>query len=365
MGWPALEYSLTGTRASFLSRGSSCNATAVIALAVLAIGFQSALAQGPRASLDAWTLIFERPGAGIGRYEDLAFPDERNGWMVSYRGEILHTVDGGRSWALQATGLRNLRSVDFLDLTRGFAGTVTGMLYGTTDGGATWIDITPRLPKATKGFCGITHVGNEVHMVGRYLGATDYFFSPDAGMTWQHADLGDLAQGLVDVAFISRDIGFIGGMANSARPGQGAPTILKTTDGGKHWRSVYQDNGGRGHVWKLFPVSPRTIFASLQSEDGIYRIAKSTDGGDTWTTIVVAAGQRMGPMVQAVGFLDEKIGFVGGFVRGMWGTTDGGDTWRRVAIPHGSINRFERVGTTLITGSSGGVLRFNRAPKAR
>ena len=279
---------------------------------------------------------------------------------MSARGDILHTADAGKTWSTQATDLRGLRSIDFLDAKRGFAGTLTGRLYATTDGGARWNDVTAMLPAAAQGFCGITHVGSEVHIVGRYVGgAADYFFSPDAGKVWRHADLGDFAQGLVDIAFLDRDVGLIGGMGKSRTPAQGPPVILKTTDGGRRWRIVYQHDGGRGFAWKLFPVSRSLIYAALQSHDGVHRIAKSTDGGDTWTTITVASGSADHLWVQAIGFVDEKIGFVAGFFQGMWGTTDGGETWTKVPVPHGTFNRIERVGKTLVTAGSGGVLRFD------
>src|SRR5438552_1394807 len=83
-----------------------------------------------------------------------------------------------------------------------------GVLFRTTNGGATWTDITSILPHSAKGFCGITHVGNQVHVVGRYTGQiADYFFSTDGGNNWRWRDLRDIAQGLVDVAFVSKTVG--------------------------------------------------------------------------------------------------------------------------------------------------------------
>ena len=342
------------------SRFSSIAAALLLALDTLTGGVRVAQGQRSAPVLDAWTLILEHRGTGAQRHEDLAFPDDRHGWVVSARGDILHTADGGRNWSTQATGLTGLRSIDFIDARRGFAGTLTGRLYGTTDGGATWNDITATLPVTAKGFCGITHFGDKVHAVGRYAGgATDYFHSPDAGRTWRYSNLEDFAQGLVDVAFVSDDVGFITGMGLSETAGNGPPVILKTIDGGKSWRNVYRNDDGRGLVWKLFPVSPGLIYASLQSHDGAYRVAKSTDGGDTWVTTTVTTGRTEHLWVQAIGFVDEKIGFIGGFFQGMWATIDGGATWNRVAVPHGTINRFDRFGSSLVTAGSAGVLRFD------
>ena len=305
-----------------------------------------------------WTLIFSR--TAVGKYEDLAFPDSLHGWIISARGDILNTTDGGATWTVQATGLGRLRSIDFLDVKHGFAGTVTGTLYTTTDGGTTWTDITSTLPRSPKGFCGITHVGKRVHLVGRYMGGvTDYFYSPDAGKTWQFSDLAALADGLVDVNFLNEKVGFIGGMGKAKAPNQaGAAVILKTTDGGKNWRPVFEHDGGRGFAWKIFPLSAKLMYAALQSQDGIYRVAKSTDGGDHWEPLIVAPGRPTGPAVQGVGFTDANNGWVGGFFRGMYTTSDGGKTWTFVETPDAVINRYEKVGTTLITAGSRGVLRY-------
>jgi photosystem II stability/assembly factor-like uncharacterized protein len=343
-----------------LPTSKSLNVVYALAVAIVSVAGSSGLrAQDGTPALDAWNLIYNRPA--VGKYEDISFPDREHGWVVSARGDILTTADGGATWTVQASGLGPLRSVDFLDGKHGFAGTLSGKLYTTTDGGAVWTDITSTLPKVPKGFCGITHVGKRVHIVGRYVGGvTDYFFSPDAGKTWQVSDLAALADGLVDVTFLNEKVGFIGGMGKSKAAGQaGAAIILKTTDGGRQWHAVFEHDGGRGFAWKLFPVSSKIIYAALQSQDGTYRVAKTTDAGDHWETLIVATGRPPGPAVQGIGFIDANTGWVGGFFKGMYATTDGGKTWTYVPLTDGIINRFERVDHSLITAGSRGVLRYD------
>lgn len=310
------------------------------------------------ALLGSWTLMLDRPITS--KYEGMSFPDARHGWVISDRGDILATADSGVTWTQQASGLGTLRSVDFIDNIRGFAGTVSGKLYRTTDAGATWSDITATLRRATIGFCGITHFGNHVHLVGRYIGATDYFSSPDGGVTWQYTSLEGIMSGLVDVAFVDQSTGFIGG-SGVASTGQGPATILKTTDGGMSWRTVFTNDAGPGWAWKIFPITPSVIYVAIESLDGTYRVVKSVDGGETWAIQIVATGQPVGGAggLQGIGFLDINVGWVGGFFTGMYATTNGGLNWSPVSVTSANINRYRRAGSTLFTAGTKGILRYD------
>lgn len=88
---------------------------------------------------------------------------------------------------------------------------------------------------------------------------------------------------------------------------------------------------------------------------------KSVDQGESWRTLIVATGQRLGFGVQAIGFVDGRTGWIGGFFTGLYGTEDGGESWHLVPIPDRMINRFEKVGTGLMTGGSRGILRWEHS----
>jgi photosystem II stability/assembly factor-like uncharacterized protein len=307
-----------------------------------------------------WHLVFDRPSTL--KYEDFSFPTASDGWVVSAHGDIYYTDNGGAHWTLQASGLGRLRSIDFVDRKRGFAGTVDGRLYRTLDSGITWTDISSTLPRQLLGICGITHVNDRIHLVGRYSGgAADHFISPDGGWTWRPSSLSDLAYGLVDILFLTESTGLIGGIGLAQAPGQGPAVILKSSDRGNTWRPVFRQDGGRGFAWKLFAHSDTLIFAALQSQDGTLRVAKSVDSGDTWAEQIVATGTPQVPGIQSIGFIDEETGWVGGFFSGMYESSDGGMSWRQLAMPNDRlINRFERVGDVLFTASTRGILRYAR-----
>ena len=103
-----------------LARSVSAKVAWLVGLSLAAVWLRAThVAAAPRQT-GAWTLVHERPSSV--KYEDFAFPNSKDGWLVSADGVILHTADGGVTWEVQATGKGRLRSVDFLDPQRGFAG---------------------------------------------------------------------------------------------------------------------------------------------------------------------------------------------------------------------------------------------------
>jgi photosystem II stability/assembly factor-like uncharacterized protein len=111
-----------------------------------------------------------------------SFADAREGWMVGHGGVVLHTADGGESWAIQTDGValakaalshaeslpdkaagrersieqaqrlvaegadKPLLSVCFADPERGMAVGAYGLAATTGDGGKTWVPCMERLP---------------------------------------------------------------------------------------------------------------------------------------------------------------------------------------------------------------------------
>ena len=71
----------------------------------------------------------------------LSFADANSGWAVGHDSAILHTADGGKTWALQnyaPVDHKPLLSVLALDGQRALATGAYGMFLATSDGGAHW-----------------------------------------------------------------------------------------------------------------------------------------------------------------------------------------------------------------------------------
>jgi photosystem II stability/assembly factor-like uncharacterized protein/putative cell wall-binding protein len=175
-----------------------------------------------------WTM--QTSGTG-NMLSSVCFTDANTGWAVGASGTALHTANGGSTWTpLDSSTLDDLECVRFIDANTGWAvgghdagsggQTAAGVIMHTTDGGTTWARQTwsfvPRLSSvdfvnATTGWA----VGEE----GTILATTD------GGSTWT-AQTSGTTDWLSSVDFVNATTGWSAG---------GAGTILKTTNGGATW----------------------------------------------------------------------------------------------------------------------------------
>ncbi len=83
----------------------------------------------------------------------VSFSDARNGWVVGHWGVILHTTDGGETWALQRSDTsvdQPLFSVYFTDAEHGVAAGLWSLLLTTADGGHVWKPVVLKPPPGGK-----------------------------------------------------------------------------------------------------------------------------------------------------------------------------------------------------------------------
>jgi photosystem II stability/assembly factor-like uncharacterized protein len=263
------------------------------------------------------------------RFDDVFFLNENLGWAANgYYASVYKTTDGGLNWNLQTSNAilgssHYFRNIEFLDANIGFLGSLNGKFYKTLDGGATWnlVTITPN-PAA---ICGLDCVGTStIYGCGAYFSPAYIVKSTDSGVTWQYIDMSALANTLVEVLFLDENTGYAAG--NNAA----GAVILKTTNGGTTWSILYNGTIPGEYVWKLQILHNNTnvIFGAISSvapNDG--KLIKSIDNGVTWTTKVAPEVD-----VQAVGFVDENHGWMGGHATGFHETTNGGDTWTNTTV---------------------------------
>jgi photosystem II stability/assembly factor-like uncharacterized protein len=288
-----------------------------------------------------------------GKQDDIYFVTPEIGWYVNGAGRIYKTTDGGTTWKKQSDKPGTyFRCIGFIDEKHGFAGNIgldyfpgvtdTTALYETTDGGETWNPV--QTPPIT-GLCAIDilrepfiNAGNLDEKVtlfagGRVGGPGELLRSDDRGKTWQKVMLPAECGMILDVRFLNRQTGIVCA-ATDPDVRKSRALILKTTDGGKTWKSVYQSQRPFELTWKCAFPTEKTGYVTIQSYNpdktvSKRYIAKTTDGGDTWTEILLTDDFTCREF--GVAFLNENTGWVGG-MQTSYQTTDGGKTWTPVKM---------------------------------
>lgn len=290
-----------------------------------------------------------------GKQDDIVFINEKTGWYVNGTGALYFTDNGGETWEKRYEKKGSFfRTVAFLDEKVGFIGTVgtdyfpnvtdTIPLYKTVDGGKSWEAVSYKGPYV-KGLCAIdvvnetyinhgkTDVKRHLFAVGRVGSPANMMISNDGGTTWTSRSMQADCKMLFDIKMFDKNVG-IACAATDEDVSKSNALIIKTTDGGKTWKKVYQSNRPFETTWKASFPTDKIGYVTIQSYNPDpnvkqQRIAKTTDGGETWTEInlVEDAGARQ----FGIGFIDENHGFVGTMNSG-FETKDGGKTWTKIDL---------------------------------
>jgi photosystem II stability/assembly factor-like uncharacterized protein len=318
---------------------------------------------------ERWTKLATVPYTLNNKQDAIAFAEADSGWYGNGTGSVYRTSDLGEHWRIvwKHPGTY-VRSLEFIDEKVGFLGNVgpgyfpnvtdKHPLYITQDGGDHWSPVQPTTGLQITGVCAIDilKIDGKVLAVragGRVGGPASMLESFDGGRTFQARDLSAETGMILDIHFIDQNVGFIAG-ASEQDEEKAHARILKTTDGGKTGRAVFESDRPGDNNWKLsFPtaeVGYGTII-SYQAPEGEARgyVVKTTDAGKTWNRLVVSHDQDWVPY--GINFLDATHGWVGGSSGG-YETRDGGATWHRVQMGLSS-NKIR-----LVTRSDGRVSAF-------
>ncbi|MFD2890924.1 YCF48-related protein [Flavobacterium chuncheonense] len=293
------------------------------------------------------------------RFDDVFFLNEMEGWALNgYYAGVYKTTDGGLTWVTQLTesqlgGNYYFRNIEFLNSQIGFVGTLNNKFYKTIDGGVTWSEVTNITTTTTPAICGLDAVGNStIYGCGAYFSPAYVIKSIDSGATWQFIDMSPYAEALVEVLFLDENTGFVSGKnANGA-------VVLKTIDGGLNWTAIYNGAIQGEFVWKLQVLSSNSnvIFGSIEAASpNPGKLLKSIDGGQTWITKIAPESN-----IQAVGFMTENHGWMGGHTTGFYETFDGGDTWISTGVGS-NLNRIFILNQNLAYASGTGVYKYTQS----
>lgn len=304
------------------------------------VGLAMAFGHAAQAQSYPWQALPTAPQNGQ-KQDDVFFLNPQLGWAVNGSGHISQTANGGTTWTRQLTQPGTyFRCIGFANSQLGFAGNIgtnyfpgvtdTNPLYRTQDGGLTWQPVPASAisgPVPT-GLCALQVVTPQViYAAGRVGGPAHLMKSSDGGLTWISRSLSPQIGMITDVHFMAADTGFVFG-GSSSNIAASATKVLYTTDGGLTFRSVYQSARPFEMVWKASFVDRRVGYCTVLSYNTgttARYVAKTTDGGLTWTELPFAAN---GCKEFGIGFATEQIGWVGTDVGTGSETQDGGLTWQ-------------------------------------
>ena len=289
------------------------------------------------------------------RFDDVFFLDENLGWAANgFYAAVYKTTDGGLNWSEQLNetnipGNYYFRNIEFLNEDIGFIGTLNGTVFKTIDGGVNWTEVTNISPNPNA-ICGLNTVGTStVYGCGAYFNPAHIIKSTDSGNTWIFTDMTNHANALVEILFLDELTGFAAG-----RDSNGG-IILKTTDGGLTWTEIYNTNVSGEYVWKLqtLPGNDAVMFGAVSSvapNNG--KLIKSVDGGVNWLDF-----ESVETEIQAVGFITENHGWMGGHTTGFQETLDGGLTWNDLNVGN-NLNRIFIINTTTAYAAGTTVYKY-------
>lgn len=308
------------------------------------------------------------PAADLRTFDDaelhaVQFIDEHEGWAVGDQGTIWHTIDGGKSWERQSTGVRaTLTGIEMRDYRIGWITAresipynpgSTGQILWTRDGGGKWV-IASR--QSLSGLEAVRFVDeNKGWVVGQTTDQhpTGVFHTADGARSWEPIRAGRFPGWLTECRLPNQDLLIGGHRGTIARVSADKLTVVQTdwpsasavraikTLGNRIWAVgdqctvFYSDDQGKSWIRPELPIpkdaAPVWDFRALSAAgDHLWVVGRpgsvvlhSWDKGTTWK--VQRTGQPL--PLNSVHFVDSRRGWAVGSLGLILATADGGETW--------------------------------------
>jgi photosystem II stability/assembly factor-like uncharacterized protein len=245
-----------------------------------------------------WRRVLERNTSGPG-FDAVLFTSPKVGWtMTSILGTILHTTDGGDSW--QKVPLPNSGGLMAKQAAVGstYFLQCSNIVRRTDNAGKTWQVLTEKFPASgqdpgTMSFTDADH-GCAV------WSAVNYAVTADGGKTWRH--------GVVDKKGASGNYArthFVDAKTGWLLPHYG--TIHATADGGKTWQAQKLNTSG---TLKDLHFADAKLGHVLNGDTSGAAVLRTTDGGKNWKSLVIV--KTAPSYLEALCFPSSRHGWVVG-----------------------------------------------------
>lgn len=254
---------------------------------------------------------------------------------------------GGRSAAVCGS---------YKDRNTFFFGSTGGGVWKTTDGGSNWRNISDKYFGGTIGSVAVAASDENIIYAGEgentmrgnvSEGINGIWRSNDGGRTWNNLGLKN-ARHITNIIIHPKnpDIVWVSVSGHLFGPSEDRG-IYKTTDGGRSWRRVlYSGNPQAGAIDLVMePGNPQILYAttwhvirtpySLESGGEGSALWKSTDGGETWVSMMNKKGMPKNETIGIIGVAvaasnpDHIYAIIESKSRGIYSSLDGGETWTK------------------------------------
>ncbi|MCP3994390.1 MAG: hypothetical protein GY722_04890 [bacterium] len=252
-------------------------------------------------------------------------------------GDFFKSIDGGANWIAigNAPAFVIALAIDPVTSTTVYAGTNGGGIFRSIDGGENWIAVNNGLPESRLSTMDVLVVTIDPQSPSTLYAGTfgvpdGVFKSQNGGQSWGAANQGLNA---TDVRSLAVDpVQSLTLYAGSMRSG-----MFKSMDGGESWSAA---NEGLPAVQfrelVTDPVDPANVYAAA---DRVYR---STDGGQSWTTLDDLPGDRVSALaIDPQNPSTVYVGTSGGGERGLYKSVDSGDSWTHLPLIPGYYRDFD------------------------
>jgi photosystem II stability/assembly factor-like uncharacterized protein len=273
----------------------------------------TSMAAGPR-----WTQATPFGGSTVALGQSPSAP--QTVYVATGTGELFASADGGATWRRRVGLVVGSEMADMFvdsqDPLTVYAQTKSFLLFRTRDGSLSWSQIGPEL----EAVLALVPDREAPHVL--YAGtASGLYRSPDGGDTWSLVAFD--GSRVLSVAVDPGDSATLSA-ALGAPEGAGAPIFWKSSDHGETWVELSPlpaEIGINTPRFSFDPARPATLYLfpafPSSSESPAFR---STDGGLTWALLPAAIGAR-DLLALPNGLLLAATDF------GIARSADGGDTW--------------------------------------